>query len=171
MKPPLFRRVLWSAVLFQLAIVAAFAVSIAIVFGVQSDAWAFFFGALTHAIVYRAARAMFAREHMRGIRLVRAMKFAKAAPCFEASYAAFNRHPWIDRFRWLMLGTASSMPYREMALCNAAFCYGQVGDGTRATALYEQALHEFPNSVMATAALNLLRSVQNQDATQPREVS
>jgi hypothetical protein len=77
-------------------------------------------------------RALFTAEHRRGISLFHAKKFSEAAPHFEASYQALVRRPWLDRFRWLLLGSASAMSYREMALCNAAFCHSQSGDGTRA---------------------------------------
>jgi hypothetical protein len=164
-KPPIIRSISWLAVLFQLALIGVFAVVIALVFRVRDPIMAIFFGALIHSAFCRLAGAILSPDHRRGIALFRAKKFSEAAPRFEASYAAFNCRPWIDRFRWITLGSASSMSYREMALCNAAFCYGQVGDGTRATALYEQALREFPESSLAAASLNMLRSVQSPNAT------
>ena len=150
--------------LFQLALIAAIAALIVFVFHIQF-ALAFFFAAVAHAVVYRILRRVLSADHRRGISLFRAKKFAEAAPCFEASYRVFSARPWVDRFRWLVLGSASSMSYKEMALCNAAFCYSQIGDGTRATALYEQALREFPESSLATSSLNLIYSVQHSDAT------
>ena len=164
-KPPMIRPVAWLGVLFQLALIALFAFLIAQVFSVREPAAAFFFSALTHAVLYRIMRAVFTAEHRRGISLFRAKKFSEAAPHFEASYQALVRRPWLDRFRWLLLGSAGAMSYREMALCNAAFCYSQSGDGTRATALYKQTLQEFPESSIATAALNMIRSVQQPNAT------
>ena len=53
------------------------------------------------------------------------------------------------------------MSYREMALCNAAFAYAQVGEGTRAIQLYEQTLREFPSSSLATSSLQMLRAGQS----------
>ena len=161
MKIPIYRPVSWPAIVFQLAVVGVFAFGIALVFGVHEYSLAFLLGALAHAIIYRIARAVFTADHRRGIRLFRAKRFREAAPHFEASYAMLSRRPWLDRFRWLLLGSASSMSYREMALCNAAFCYGQFGDGSRAMALYEQVQQEFPDSGVAAASLNMLRSVQS----------
>ncbi len=158
-KPPMIRPIAWPGVLVQVAVMAVSAFGIAWLFRVRDAAMAFFCAAVTHAVLYRVLRAVFTGDHRRGVRLFRAMKFAEAAPYFEASYRAMVRRPWLDRYRWLLLGGASAMSYREMALCNAAFCYSQAGDGARATALYEQALAEFPHSSLATAALNLIRSV------------
>ena len=154
------RPVSWLAVLIQLVLVGMSAVVVAWIFRISEFPLAIFFGAIALSLIYRIARAVFTSDHRRGIKLLRPQKFAEGASCFEASYAAFQRRPWLDRFRWLLLGSASSMSYREMALCNAAFCYGQIGNGARTTALYEQALREFPDSGLAAASLNLLRSVQ-----------
>lgn len=145
---------------FQLALIGIFAVALAWIFHIREFPIAILFGAIAHFLIYRIAHAVFTSEQRRGIKLLRQQKFAESASCFEASYAAFQHRPWADRFRWLLLGSANSMSYREMALCNAAFCYGQIGNGARTTALYEQALREFPDSGLAAASLNLLRSVQ-----------
>lgn len=155
----MIRPIAWPGVLVQVGVMGVLAFGIAGVFGVRDAAVAVFFAAVTHAVLYRVLRASLTPDHRRGVRLFGAMKFAEAAPYFEASYRAMVRRPWLDRFRWLLLGGAGAMSYREMALCNAAFCYSQVGDGARATALYEQALAEFPHSSLATAALKMIRSV------------
>jgi hypothetical protein len=58
------------------------------------------------------------------------------------------------------------MSYREMALCNAAFAYSQLGDGARAIYLYEQTLLEFPDSSLAASSLQMLRAGQSVVAPQ-----
>ncbi|MEX2316199.1 MAG: tetratricopeptide repeat protein [Pirellulales bacterium] len=55
--------------------------------------------------------------------------------------------------------SASAMSYREMALCNMAFCYAQAGDGQRAKDVYRQAIDLFPSSELARAGLRMLESV------------
>lgn len=160
MKPPVVRPISYVAVLLQFGIGIGLAAIIEFTFDLDHLSYAFFFAAVVHAIAYRVARRAFASDHRRGIELIRAGKFAEAVPFFEASYEAFSRRPGLDRFRSVTLGSASAMSYREMALCNAAFCYGQLGNGARAVSLYEQALREFPECGMAESALKLLRSVQ-----------
>ena len=46
-----------------------------------------------------------------------------------------------------------------MALCNQAFCYGQIGDGQKMREIYEKTLSEFPGSILATTALRMVDSV------------
>ena len=164
-EPPIIRPIAWPAILFHIGLIAGVAALIAEAFHV-GFALAFVFTAIGHTIVFRVVRRVLSGDHRHGITLFRAKKFAEAAPYFEASYRAFSLHPWLDRFRWLILGSGSSMSYREMALCNAAFCYAQVGDGARAKGLYEQVLREFPENSIATASLNLIRSGQQIDATE-----
>ncbi|MEO7346528.1 MAG: hypothetical protein ABIZ49_05840 [Opitutaceae bacterium] len=109
-------------------------------------------------------RLLLTGAHRRGISLVKRGQFAEAIPCFKASYAAMKHRPWVDRFRWPLLGSASRWTYREMALANVAFCYGQIGDGAEMRAHYEKTLVEFPDSVLAATALRMMRATQGDPA-------
>ena len=155
----MIRPVAGLGVLCQLAVIALF--SYAIYKAVEGIAVpvALFWGLVLNIALKLVARSLLTSQHREGVKLIRISKFAEATPCFLASYKSMVRHPWIDRFRWLLLGE-NQLSYREMALCNAAFCYSQLGEGRKAIDLYEQALREFPNSSLATASLNMLRSVQ-----------
>ena len=77
------------------------------------------------------------------------------------SYGFFNKKQWIDKYRFIILLSASRISYKEMALLNIAFCYGQLGDGKRSREFYEKTLTEFPDSEMAKTALNMLNAVKN----------
>jgi hypothetical protein len=46
-----------------------------------------------------------------------------------------------------------------IAVANMAYCYGQLGNGTKAVELYEQVLREVPDHSLAKASLNMLRAV------------
>ena len=107
------------------------------------------------------SREIFTRNHRRGMRMVRKKRFDEAIPHFEAAYAFMERHPWIDRWRSLVLLSISGMSYREMALCNVAFCYGQQGKVREATAIYEHVHREYPDNGIAISALNMLRGAGN----------
>jgi len=168
-KPPLIRSINWFAAMFQLLLIGAIALVILRVFQVRDAPLAFLLAAVCHYIYCHLMRNWLTKEHRGAVKLVRKSIFAEAANRFEANYRAMVARPWIDRFRWLLLGSASTMSYREMALCNAAFCYSQVGDGERAINLYEQALREFPGSGLAATSLRMLNSVRCQNAPDIRE--
>ncbi|RYZ22546.1 MAG: hypothetical protein EOO10_21625 [Chitinophagaceae bacterium] len=53
------------------------------------------------------------------------------------------------------------MSYREMALCNVAFCYSQIGEGKMAIDWYTRTLKEFPESGLAQTALRMLYSSES----------
>ncbi|HEX7447932.1 MAG TPA: hypothetical protein VF306_10325 [Pirellulales bacterium] len=60
--------------------------------------------------------------------------------------------------------SSSAISYREMALCNIAFCYAQLGNGENAELYYRRTLDEFPDSGLADAALRMIESVRQRPA-------
>lgn len=118
------------------------------------------YAAVTYLVLSFSLRLLLAGEHGRGVRLVKRGKFKEAIVCFEKSADFFKRYRWIDTYRWLLLLSASHMYYREMALCNMAFCYAQTGRGKKARDLYALALQEFPRSGLAQSGLNMMQSME-----------
>jgi tetratricopeptide (TPR) repeat protein len=154
---PVIQQISWPAVLLHLAIGGSL-IGIAALFLPPSRA--VMAGALVYLIYAWASRAVAARHHQRGMRLVRSHRFAEAIEAFEASYAFFSRQQWLDRYRSVFLLSPSGISYREMALVNIAFSAAQLGDGARAKAYYQRALQEFPQSGIATAALNIIAAAE-----------
>jgi tetratricopeptide (TPR) repeat protein len=118
----------------------------------------FLFGALTYVVISYALRNIVAKNHRQGIRLVKQQKFSEAIPAFEKSVRYFSDNSWVDKYRFLTLLSSSNMTYKEMGLCNIAFCYSQTGNGLKAKDYYEQTLKEFPANGLAIAGLNMLNS-------------
>ncbi len=106
-------------------------------------------------------RRTLAADHRKGMIKFRTGNFETAISYFKKSYSFFKKHEWIDKFRYLTLLSSSRLSYREMALNNIAFCYGQLGDGVRSKEYYLKTLDEFPNSGIAQAGLNLLKAAEN----------
>jgi tetratricopeptide (TPR) repeat protein len=152
---PIVRQISWLATLPQLAALFA-AMGVGAVIDQRN-------GVLLGTVAYLAysigSRQLIARDHRAGIMLFKQQRFAEAIPKFADSLAFFDRHPWIDRLRSITMMSASAVSYREMALANIAFCYGQLGDGEQSRAYYRQCLERFPHSGLATAALRMLDSV------------
>lgn len=117
-------------------------------------------GGLVGALVYLCysvgAKHLVAADHRKGIRLLQSKKYDQAVRSFERSYEFFSRHLWIDRNRALVMVSPSRISYREMALLNIAFCYGQLGKRMQAIEYYQRTLQEFPRSEVAKAALAML---------------
>ncbi|HEY1603686.1 MAG TPA: tetratricopeptide repeat protein [Pirellulales bacterium] len=157
---PVVRSISWGAAIVQIAIVIGAALLGSALFKDRDPSLGVMIGAACCLVYYRFMRRLLVNDHRRGIVLVRQQQFADAVPCFEASYEFMRRHPWADRWRCLLVGSASATSYREMALCNIAFCYSQMGEGDKALACYERAIGEFPDCAVATAALKMMRSAQ-----------
>ncbi len=110
-------------------------------------------GAAAYLAYSQICRRVVTRGIRRGLRCLQQEAYRKAIAEFEEAYAFFSRHPWIDRFRYLTVLSSSAYGYREMALCNIAFAYAQMGERERAAESYRRALDEFPGCAVARAAL------------------
>jgi tetratricopeptide (TPR) repeat protein len=153
---PVAKQIAWVSVIPQILILLCLIVA--------ADRLNFDFPAVAGSVAYLALslllRRLIAYRQRRGMRLLQMEKFAEAIPQFQASYDFFTKHQWIDRWRYVVLLSSSRITFREMALVNMAFCFGQMGDGKMARELYEKTLREFPDSKMASSALRLLNAVQ-----------
>lgn len=111
-------------------------------------------------LVLRLLLRLIARDHRKGMMLVRQQQFNDAVPHFLQSYEFFDQRRWLDDYRAIFMLSPSAIGYREMALNNAGFCYSQIGDGANARKYYEQCLALFPESGVASAALKMMNSVK-----------
>jgi tetratricopeptide (TPR) repeat protein len=158
---PTVRQISWPAVLPQLVALGA-VIGIAYLLGVPD---AMLWGAVAYLAYSIGSRQFIARAQRAGVRLVKQERFGEAIPNFQESFEFFERHPWIDRFRSIVLMTPSAISYREMALASIGFCYGQLGDGERSRAYYQKCLERFPGSGLARTALRMLDSVSPKTAS------
>lgn len=114
----------------------------------------------------QSLRRIISRYHILGVSLIRQTKYNEAIVQFNNSYNYFNKHRLIDKYRYFTTMSSSKMWYREMALNNIAFCYGQIGDGANAKKYYLKTLEEFPGNPLATAALALMKAAENNNQSQ-----
>lgn len=123
---------------------------------------ALLWGLITCVAYSIIARNLISRYHRKGIALMKQNRYQEAIPFFEKSLAFFEKNSWIDRFRVIVLLSASAFEYSEMALLNIAFCYSQLGDGAKARDIYQECLKRFPNNGMAIAAIKMMDSARMQ---------
>lgn len=154
---PTVTQIAWTSLLPQLLLMGLF-VYVFYLFGIREP---FILGALTYLILSFGLRNLIAKDHRKGINLVKQQKFADAISYFQKSVDFFSQNSWIDKYRFLTILSSSKMSYREMGLCNIAFCYSQIGNGTKAKEFYQQTLKDYPENGMATAGLNMLNSSDN----------
>lgn len=160
-KVPIIRQVGWLSIIPQSIILAL----LVLVFVMLLGADAVLPAVLTYLALSFVLRFGIPRAHRRGIKLMRKGMFREAIPYFEESYSFFSRHEWVDKWRYITLLSSSAMSYREMALCNIAFAYGQAGEGLKSKEYYEKALSEFPDSALARTALNMIKAASEVERT------
>ena len=158
-RTPIVCSISWPATILQLTVVAT-----AIVVGSILDPRnGVILGAGAYLAYFFGPRYLISRHHRRGVALSKRQHFEDAIPEFRKSLDFFDSHPWIDRFRYIVLLSTSAICYREMAMVSMAFCYAQIGDGVRAREHYEACLVRFPESGMAVAAIRLMDAAKSAD--------
>src|SRR4051812_42025063 len=146
---PVVRQLAWSQLIPQAFAIAVIATIFHLLFAEARLSSVLFGAAITYLIICRSSRAVFLREHHAGMSAYRAGRFADAINHFEASHAFFSRHPRMDSWRSFLFGVAGHNRFRIVAPCNMAFCYSQLGEGSRAITLYEQAFAASPSCTLA----------------------
>jgi tetratricopeptide (TPR) repeat protein len=153
-KMPIVRQTAWISVLPQVVVLGL----LVLIWYVIQPKQAFMFGAITYFFLSFSLRFFIPHNHRKGMDFVKNQNFDTAIIEFNKSYAYFTKHTLLDKYRYLTMLSSSRMSYREMALNNIAFCYGQLGNGIEAKNYYEKTLQEFPDSGIAKAALNMLNA-------------
>ncbi|WP_131555270.1 tetratricopeptide repeat protein [Sphingobacterium deserti] len=92
------------------------------------------------------------------MRSVHKKEFNAAIAHFRESDSFFSRYSWVDKYRALTILSLSNLSYREMALCNIAFCYSHTNEPKKAKELYEKILLEYPNNGIAYYSLNAINT-------------
>jgi len=151
---PIVRQIAWISVVPQLALIAIL-MGGAYFAGFEPP---IVVGAAAFLAISLALRRLIPRDHRAGIALFRREMFADALPHFQRSYEFFTRHRWLDDWRFIALLSSSRISYREMALLNVAYCYGQTGDGKKSRDYYERVVREFPGSQIAEASLRMIEA-------------
>ena len=158
MKAPIVRQISWPAAIPQFAFLGR---AILAGFYVVDNSNGALFGVLAYLMFSFGSKMIIARDHQVGMTLIRNQQYEAAIQAFERSYRFFAEYRWIDRFRSVVLMSASATSYREMALCNIAFSYSQLGKGGKAEEFYRKALEAFPESGLAASAVRLIESSKN----------
>jgi tetratricopeptide (TPR) repeat protein len=158
-KVPVVKQVAWASLIPHLGVLTILCLA-SYWGGVVDVRRALLTGLGLYWLLVIAIKMLGATDHRKGMRLVRQEKFLEAIPHFDASYLHFTKKAWVDKYRYLTMLSSSAMCYREMALCNIAFCYGQSGNGAKALQYYTQVLQEYPDNGLARAAMRLRESMR-----------
>lgn len=95
-------------------------------------------GCLSYIILAWSLRFAFQKHHMDGMKLMRAKNYHEAAAAFQQSQDFFEKHPAIDKYRFITMFSSSAIPYRQMALNNLGICYLYLGEDAKALDVFKK---------------------------------
>jgi tetratricopeptide (TPR) repeat protein len=154
---PTVKQIAWISLIPQLTLTGI----IIYIYYIFQNQQPVIYGGLTYIGLSILLRNILAKDHRDGLRLAKQENFTDAINKFEKSVDFFTKNSWLDKYRFLTLLSSSKMTYKEMSLCNIAFCYSQTNNGKKAKEYYEQIIKEFPENGLAIAGLRLINSVEN----------
>ncbi len=166
-KAPVVRQVSWPFVLPQIAAMAASVFVVYVVLRPQEFVHALMIGCGIYLVYSIGSRRLITRAHRKGIRLSKRGEFREAIEHYRRSHDFFTMHPWVDKYRSIILMSCSAISYREMALVNMGFCYGQIGEAQKAKECYQAAVDAFPRSAMAASALRMIDTFESKGKPEP----
>ena len=154
---PTVQSISWPSFLTVFAIVIAF------LFGYEYIAKTddIFNGVMIFCVIALVLRITIPRGHRKGMNALKQNDFESANAYFKDSVDYFTRNRWVDKYRVITVLSSSKMCFREMGLCNIAFCYSQTGQAEKAKVLYEEILEEYPDNGIAYYALNSINTFSN----------
>lgn len=93
-------------------------------------------------------RMIFSFHQRQGMRLLRLKKFEQALDQFRKSELYFKKYPWLDRFRFFFMLSASKLTFREMALLNQGYCLIMTGKLSEASLHFQNIRFEHPQNTV-----------------------
>jgi len=152
---PMVKTVAWISLIPQLLILSL----IVFLFYLSGNKNFSTLAALSYLLLSTVLKYTVTRFHRKGIMQTKAGKFLSAVNSFEKSANFFAKYEWVDKYRYITALSSSKYRFKELALCNIAFCYSQIGNGQKALEYYKLVLKEFPGNGMATAGVNMINSL------------
>lgn len=154
---PIVRQINWISIIPQL-IILILTIFVFYFMGVKNPILC---GYLTYTFVFMSIRYVITKYHRKGMRFVKNIQYDNAIQEFQKSHEFFMKHKWIDKYRYVVLISSSRMSYLEMSMLNMAYCYAQLGKGSKSKELYKETLDQFPDSKMAESALKMFDSAKD----------
>ena len=120
-----------------------------------------------YLILSRLLRRTILRDFYRGLAFSKKRLYKQAIPHFDDAYAFITRHPWIDKYRSVVLLNYGRFTITEATMSNLASCYVRTGDGQKAIDMWKKMLEVFPESRIARDSLevaNVLNTAQKEQS-------
>jgi tetratricopeptide (TPR) repeat protein len=154
---PIVRTASWLAVIVIILVWIIFMAVFTFLFQIDG----IYIGSILFFILMVLLQRLIPTSLIKGMKAIKKNDFKTALEFFNKSVDFFTQYDWVDKYRAITLLSAAKMSYREMSLCNMAFCYSQTNEGEKAKDLYEQILKEYPDNGIAYYSLNSINTFSN----------
>jgi hypothetical protein len=91
------------------------------------------YGAVVYLLYSFGSKSLLLKYHREGIHLSKLQAFREAIDKFQMSYQFLEKHPWLDKYRFITMLDSSALSYREMALVNIAYSHVQLDEKATAS--------------------------------------
>lgn len=165
-----FRSFSWPYFIIHLFLIAGIALAIVYFYPATHFVNALLLGVAVYIGWQVAAGSFLMVNHVRGMKLMRKKDYPGAIEAFAQSEQFLIANPWIDKYRCLVLLSASGISYREMALYNIAMGYSALGNVTQTRKTLTHFLEVAPRSPLGRhvrAALSTLPAQGQQQKPWP----
>ncbi len=125
-----------------LIIIIAVAIDVIWWFILNSVYKAIFAGCLSYYLLAWSLRLFFQKHHRKGMACMRAKNHSDALTAFKQSLDFFEKHPLIDKYRFITMFSSSAISYRHMALNNIGICYLHMGEDNKALDFFKKLAEE-----------------------------
>jgi len=118
-----------------------------------------FFGPIVFLIYSKIANYRAELYNKRGLNLMRARQYEKAAQQFRASLDYYDNHAWLDEYRHYVIMSSSARSYREKALYNLALAYHQQGQPGEAETYCRRLMEDYSLSDLVKSCEVILENL------------
>lgn len=154
---PIVRTASWLSVIVIIFVWIIFMAIFTFLFQIDG----IYIGSILFFILMVSLQRLIPTSLLKGMKAIKKNDFKTALEFFNKSVDFFTQYDWVDKYRAITLLSAAKMSYREMSLCNMAFCYSQTNEAEKTKDLYEQILKEYPDNGIAYYSLNSINTFSN----------
>ena len=158
---PNVRKIAWLPVTLHIVFQAALIYSLWRSWFPNNLPLAMICGAGGYLVYSRLSRAIVLRHHRQGVKLLKAGMYQEAIEEFQSMYDILDRHKWIDRYRYVLLLSETSIPYGVSALCNIAYGYWMLNQNAKSLEYYRKTVQSYPNFDAFKEAMETVEAAQH----------
>ena len=103
---------------------------------------AFVAGGITYFVVAWSLRLFLQKHQKKGMACMRTKNYEDALKAFKKSFQYFEKHPLVDKYRFITMFSSSAISYRHLALNNIGVCYLYMGDDNKALDYFKKLAEE-----------------------------